>query len=379
MRNYLNSRLAVRLFFSYLVVILVGMVVLSAAATFAVPGAFNRRMGEMSMMTGRRMGAMGFSRAELFTGFRAIFRDSLTLSIVSASLAAVLVSAVITRQVVAPIREIMKASQRIADGHYKERVRIRPGASGEGGDELAQLSFRFNQMAARLEQTEEFRRQLIADVAHEMRTPLTAIKGSLEGIMDGVLPGDEATCQSIYREAERLQRLVSDLQELSKVEAGAYSLDLKAEAVDSLARAVVSRLERQFEEKGVGIEVDLPDGLPPVLVDEDRMIQVLTNLVGNALQYTPAGGRVTISALQKDRELWLSVRDTGIGIPAEHLPRIFDRFYRIDKSRSRPGGGSGVGLTIARYLVEAHGGRIWAESAGLGEGSVFTFALPVSG
>jgi len=175
-----------------------------------------------------------------------------------------------------------------------------------------------------------------------------------------------------------LQRLVDDLQELSRVEAGAYELHRRPVAVSALVADTLARLGRQFEEKDVSLQTDLPDDLPPVLVDQDRIDQVLLNLAGNALQYTPAEGKVRIAAQQQEGEVRIAISDTGIGIPAEHLPYLFTRFYRVDKSRSRAGGGSGIGLTIARYLVEAHGGRIWSESPGPGRGSTFTFTLPVA-
>jgi histidine kinase len=170
--------------------------------------------------------------------------------------------------------------------------------------------------------------------------------------------------------------LVDDLQELSRVEADTFKLDLRPVAVADLVNAALARLSRQYEEKGVALTSSLPADLPLVQADEDRVGQVLLNLIGNALQYTPAEGSVQISAVRHSDEVEIMVTDTGVGIPSEHLPHIFDRFYRVDRSRSRrAGGGSGVGLTIARYLVEAHGGRIWAESEGEGKGSQFTFTL----
>jgi two-component system sensor histidine kinase BaeS len=193
-----------------------------------------------------------------------------------------------------------------------------------------------------------------------------------------VLPPDAETFHHIHQEADRLQRLVRDLQELSRVEAGAYELDRRPADLADLVRAVVDRLARQFEDKGVALETDLPGDLPPILADEDRIGQVLMNLVGNALQYTPEGGQVRITAHREGDAVAIAVRDTGIGIPPEHLPHLFTRFYRVDKSRSRAGGGSGIGLTIARHLVEAHGGTIRVESPGSGQGSAFIFTLPVA-
>jgi histidine kinase len=265
------------------------------------------------------------------------------------------------------------ASQRIAEGHYEERVQIR------GADELGQLAGRFNQMAEKLEQVESMRRRLIGDVTHELRTPLTAIKGSAEGLLDGILPATDETYGQIHAEAERLSRLVDDLQELSRVEAHAYQLDFRDVDASALIRTVVKRMQFQFDERRIALTTNLPAQPLYIHVDEDRIVQVLTNLVGNSLNYTPADGQVTISVESSGKEARFSIRDTGVGIPPEHLPHIFDRFYRVDKSRSRAHGGSGIGLTIARHLVEAHGGKIWVESEGEGKGSTFVFTVPLAG
>ena len=388
MLSYFRRRLGLKIFLSYLIVILVGVIVLATAAEFAVPNAYDRHLAGMRGMMVPEMPGNGMMSPgpgqdpgidlDLFTNFRAAVMEALALAALAATLAAVLVSLLVSRQVVAPVREMVQASRRIAEGHYAERVQV-PGdpATGEM-DELAMLALSFNQMAARLERTEAIRRQLIGDVAHELRTPLTTLKGSLEGLMDGVLPADPETLQQLAAEAERMGKLVNDLQELSRVEAGAYELNRRTLSMNEVITSVSTRLARQFEEKGVTQELELPPDLPPVFADEDRLGQVLLNLIGNALQYTLAGGQVRVTAGQKGNEVQVSVSDTGIGIPPEHLPHVFDRFYRVDKSRSRAGGGSGIGLTIARYLVEAHGGRIWASSRGPGQGSLFAFSLPAA-
>jgi histidine kinase len=234
-------------------------------------------------------------------------------------------------------------------------------------------------MAEKLEQVETMRRQLIGDVSHELRTPLTAIKGNMEGLLDGVIPASPEVYQQIHQEADRLAHLVDDLQELSRVEAGVYSLDIHPVEISSLVQTMLKRLSAIADLKGIQLHTDLTPDLPHVLADADRITQVLTNLAGNAVQYSPEGGDVTISAVRQGAEIHLSVTDTGIGIPPEHLSLLFTRFYRVDKSRSRQsGGGSGIGLTIARHIVEAHGGRIWVESEGEGRGSTFTFSLPVA-
>jgi len=374
--KYIRERLGAKLFLANLIVILIGVIILAITIQITIPAAFNRHMGMMdqSMMNGMGMGqgqgqGQGFGRT-LFENFRASMFESLGYAVTASVLAALLVSLFLSPRIVAPIRTLTDASQHIADGHYAERVQV------HGTDEIAQLATRFNQMATQLEQVESMRRQLIGDVTHELRTPLTSIKGYMEGLVDGVLPSTPETFNQIHREADRLSRLVDDLQELSRVEAKAYSLDIRSVAVSNLVQTTVKRLSPQARDKRVTLHSSLPAVLPPILADEDRITQVLVNLAANAIQYTPEGGDVTISAAHHAEEIQISVKDTGIGIPPDHLANLFTRFYRVDKSRSRnAGGGSGIGLTIAKHLVEAHGGRIWAESAGEGQGSTFSFSL----
>jgi histidine kinase len=329
----------------------------------------------MNDMMGNGGSMMGRS---LYGNFQAGVMEALAWASLAATLAAVIVSWFVSRQVVTPLQRMMQASQRIAEGHYEERVQVPGNIQRDELDELAQLALRFNQMAAKLDQTETMRRQLIGDVAHELRTPLTVIKGTMEGLMDGILPAEGETYQQVHQEADRLQRLVADLQELSRVESGTVPLNLRLVDVDGLVKTVTDRLGRLLEDKGVHLSTDLPDHLPALMGDEDRLIQVLVNVVGNALKYTPAGGRVDISARQQGRMLILTVKDTGIGISAEQLPHLFTRFYRVDTSRARASGGSGIGLTIAKSIVEAHGGKIWVESEGEGKGSTFFISMPVS-
>lgn len=381
MMKFLGSvrrRLGLKIFLSYLVIILVGVTVLATTAELVIPNAFERHMAFMAdFMQDTPETSPEDLEMDLFTSFRAAVIEALTLAALSALFVAAVASLLISRQVVAPVTEMKNASRRIAEGHYDERVRVAGDLARGEQDELGQLALNFNQMAHRLEMTENLRRQLIADITHELRTPLTTLKGSIEGLMDGVLPPDERTFQPIYQEADRLGRLVNDLQELSRVEAGAFELEQHAVRVSELVDSAASLLGRQFEEKGVILEVDIPGGLPSVCADEDRLSQILLNLLGNALQYTPTSGKVVIRAYPEEDEVHIAISDTGLGIPAEHLSHIFTRFYRVDKSRSRAGGGSGIGLTIAKSLVEVHGGRIWADSEGLGKGSTFTFSLPV--
>jgi len=373
MIDYFRRHLGVKIFFSFLVVIILGVTVLIIASQFILPAAFNRHMGGMgTMMEGGRMGG-SVSMSQLYVDFRASFNEALLYAALAATIAASALSLLFSRRVVSPVLAMSHAVQRIAAGRYDERVQ------GSGNDELAALAAHFNQMAEKLDQVESMRRRLIGDVSHEMRTPLTAIKGSMEGLMDGILPADDETFQQIHAEADRLNRLVDDLQELSRVEARAYQLDIRPVDISSIAQTVLKRLAPQAKLKRITLALDLAPHLPPVLADEDRAIQILTNLTGNALQYTPEGGSVTLSDKKENGVIQVSVHDTGVGIPPEHIPHIFDRFYRVDKSRSRQaGGGSGIGLTIARALVEAQGGQIWAQSEGEGMGSTFSFTLPAA-
>jgi histidine kinase len=374
--KYIREHLSAKIFLSNILVIAIGVIVLLVATELAVPATFQRHMSQMGMTTqgmGMGMGngqSNGQGMNSFFQNYRASVTESLAIAATASVLAALLMSLFISRRIVAPVQTLNTASQHIADGQYNKRVNI------TGSDELAQLAASFNQMASQLEEVESKRRQLIGDVTHELRTPLTSIKGYMEGLVDGVLPAAPETYNQIHNEASRLARLVDDLQELSRVEANAFSLDIHPTDLSTLVGTILKRLSPQATAKRITLCSNLPANLQHALADKDRITQVLTNLVANALQYTPEDGTVTISAIQKDDEVIVSVKDTGIGIPPEHLENLFTRFYRVDKSRSRnAGGGSGIGLTIARHLVEAHGGRIWVESDGEGKGSTFSFSL----
>ena len=370
----IREHLGAKLFLANLIVILVGIMILMLTIQLTIPAAFNRHMAMMDggtmMGSGMGMGqGQGYGRT-LFDSFRASMFDALTYAVLASVVVALWVSWFLSRRIVAPVQNLADASLSLANGNYSERVQV------NGSDEIAKLASRFNHMASQLEQVESMRRQLIGDVTHELRTPLTSIKGYMEGLVDEVLPANAETFNQIHHEADRLSRLVDDLQELSRVEAKSYSLDLRSVSVSSLVQTTLKRLSPQATAKRITLRSNLPADLEPVLADEDRITQVLVNLTANAIQYTPEDGEVLISAAQHGNEIHVSVKDSGIGIPQEHLANIFTRFYRVDKSRSRhAGGGSGIGLTIAKHIIEAHGGRIWAESAGEEQGSTFTFSL----
>ena len=232
-------------------------------------------------------------------------------------------------------------------------------------------------MATSLEKTEEMRKQLIADISHELRTPLTTIKGSIEGLIDGVLPAQNETFENILVEATRLQRLVDDLQELSRLEGGTFSLTLQIFSLPAFLEKVFKQYKPLFDEKGIRFEHEFSKDLSEMKADPDRLRQILINLLSNAMNYTPTGGTVLLKAQMSQQFVQFQVIDNGVGISSEHLPHIFTRFYRADKSRARSAGGSGIGLTITKHLVEAHGGTIQAFSDGSGKGSKFIFTIPI--
>lgn len=283
---------------------------------------------------------------------------------------ALLLTFVLSWRILAPVKALTQAARRLGKGDFSQRVHVRD--KGEVG-ELAQS---FNSMASDLERAEQLRRNMVADAAHELRTPLSNIRGYLEAIRDGIKKPDSDTIRSLDEEASSLSRLVDDLQELSLADAGELKLICRKEDISKLIDEAVAALQPQAAAKGLMLAVSPPKKLPLVNIDSHRIKQVLHNLLENAMAHTSRGGSVTVEAWQQGSQIRVSVVDTGEGIPAKDLPNIFERFYRVDKSRTRATGGSGLGLTIAKRLVEAHGGRIEVQSK-LRKGSRFTFTLPL--
>ena len=278
------------------------------------------------------------------------------------------------RRIVIPLKTVAIASTYIADGHYAHRLPVTQS------DELGLLAQQFNEMAQALDAVETTRRQLLADISHELKTPLATIKGYMEGFEDSVIPATGENFTLVGQEVSRLQRLVHDMHDVSRTEAGFHALQVHPHDSCALINQVVASLRPQFDGKGVSLNINLPPDLPPVCIDPERIKQVMVNMLGNALQYTATGGDVCVSVERDDDKNMMrySIKDSGIGIAPDDLKYIFQRFYRVDKSRARISGGSGIGLTIAKAIVEAHGGRISAMSNGLNTGTTFTFTLPLA-
>ena len=268
-------------------------------------------------------------------------------------------------RIVVPLDDLLKAADRVGQGDYSIRV------VEKGSREVRSLARAFNDMTSRLDQLDEHRRNLLADVTHELRTPLTVVQGNLEGMLDGVYPADGLMLRSLIDETKIISRLVEDLRTLALAESG--TLQLKKEPTDlaMLARETATTFQTQTDAAGVTLSVDIPSDLPWLEVDPGRIRQVLTNLLVNALRYTPADGRLSIRYRQEKGVAILEVQDSGVGIPAEELSHVFERFYKSSES-----GGMGLGLAIAKHLVEAHGGTITAESAP-GQGTRIKVVLPL--
>ena len=288
-----------------------------------------------------------------------------------AGLAVLVVGSFQAKRIVAPLHALGAAARRIAGGDLSQRVSV------TSQDELGDVAVAFNTMASELEQQHELRRRAMADIAHELRTPLSVLQIDLESIEDGLTDPTPKVITGLKQEVALLACLVGDLRMLSLAESGELRLDIQPVDVRELVENTIARMRGAAQDKGIVLSTDLPDRQLPVAGDAQRLTQVLLNLLSNALHYTPFEGRITVAARQVAGQVQVSVQDTGEGIPADELSLVFERFYRTDRARSRDTGGSGLGLTIARSLVEAHGGRIWAHSRE-GAGSTFTFAMPAS-
>jgi len=296
-------------------------------------------------------------------------RDSILLAGAIALIIALGLGILFVRRLARPLAELRVAAEQISQGRSPPRVHI------TSSDELGRLGRTFNQMAESLQRSEELRRQLILDIAHELRNPLMVQQSHLELLLDNVVPPTPEQLQTIYEQNLLLGRLVRDLQLLALADAGELQIVRVPTQFREILQRVIAHIHPTLEEKQIALEAQITDDLPTVSVDPQRIEQVLLNLLDNACRYTPPGGKIALSAYREDGAVHVSVRDGGPGIAPEDLPHIFERFYRGDKSRARSSGGTGLGLSIAKALIEAHGGRIWAENAPQG-GACFHFTVP---
>ena len=358
-----------KLFLSHVLVIVIGLVILLPTAQFF---AINPLVGtsDLSLSSSSEI-SPGTNSTSTSDTFQATLEQALLIAGFAVLGAAIVVSLFVSRRIVEPLQELTLVSGRLAQGYYRERTTI------QSDDELAHLSRSINQLAETLEKTEQRRLGLITDVSHELRIPLTVIAGYMEGLIDGVVQPEPQIFAMVHHEAVRLKWMTEELALLSRAEAGQLRVEPRLIVLSIVIERVVTQFQSQMASQNLTLEVNVPNDLPPVLADPDRVEQILINLMTNAVQYTPSGGKITVFARSLDPFIEIGVVDTGIGIPMEHLPHVFERFYRVDKSRARQSGGAGIGLTIARHLVYAQGGEIWAESAGPGKGSTFRFTLPI--
>ncbi len=358
------SGLAARLFLAQVLVVLTGTVTIGLVAAVAGPPLFHEHM--------RRAGPMPAAAADhveqAYTSASAV---SLGVALVAALAAALAASAYLARRVAQPVAAVAAAAADVADGHYAVRV-----PAPDLGDEFNTLTGAFNQMAGRLEAVEATRRQMLADLGHEMRTPLATMEAYLEAAEDGVSVPDEDVIQVMRTQTSRLRRLAEDISAVSQAEENHFDLRPEPVSPGELDRASVTAARPRYAAKDVTLHDRVAPRLPDVFADPERIGQVLTNLLENALRHTPPGGHVTLEAGVSGHGVRFRVTDTGEGIAADHLPHLFERFYRADNARDRSHGGSGIGLAIVRAVVTAHGGQAAAASAGPGSGATFTITLP---
>lgn len=365
-------RLWVKLTLLFVVIALVAVGVVGFWVNSAVQNEFNSYYQQLPRV-GQGPGGLGGPgriMGILEQSFLNAFKDSLWLAALVAILVAVALALVFSRLVTSPVNQLKRSAESIANGDFSKRVQQK------SRDEIGDLSLTFNRMAEQLEKKEQNRRQLIADIVHELRTPLSIVQGNLEAWLDGVIAPTQEHIARVNDEVILLARLIIDLRDLSLAEAGQLKLSQSAASLDNIVNTEIFSIEVYAKEKQIVICSELSSSLPQVYVDRDRLRQILHNLLDNALRYTPVGGTIKIEASSSSPG-WVTmcISDTGSGISPEDLPYVFNHFYKADKSRHRGYGGSGIGLAIVKQLVEAHGGKVLVESE-VGKGSAFYFTLP---
>ena len=368
-------RLSTRLFWSYVVVIVAGAITMFVVGTVVTRTVYERQLGGFGL--GRGPGRSNrVSEAELQTALDESLVPALLAGTAAALVAAGVVAWFVGHRLLRPLDEVRAATQQMAAGDYDVQVPV-PTET-----ELASLAHDVNELGAHLATTERRRSQLLGEVTHELRTPITVIRGQMEGLVDRVIEPSDGVYVAVAEEAARLQRLVDDLTLLSRADEGALRVEMAELDLTEVAVAASERLRPQFEHEQVTLVADTAEAALVVRGDRDRLTQVVTNLLGNALGHTPSGGTVMVRPGRDGAMAWIDVTDTGSGVPPEELERIFERFYRGPDGTSPPGrsvrAGRGIGLTIARSLARAHGGDVVASSAGPTTGATFRVTIPLA-
>jgi signal transduction histidine kinase len=361
-----RASLTVRFLVVQVVVLVVGLAVMAVTTLLIGPQMYVNEL--LREGRGRAIRAI----FDLDNSFRDVSLLAMTVGGLTALVIAVVVSILVTRQIRHSVSQVGEAANRIASGEFD--IRLEPSRLGSEFDTLVDS---FNDMTAKLEAVDQTRRQLLADLAHEMRTPLASLKGHLEGIEDGIVPRNPDTAAILSSQITRLEHLAQDIRALTQAEEGTLHLRLSRHDPADLVIDTIAAAEPTARSRQVDLLARVPGGaVSDVMLDRRRMDQVMSNLVDNALRHTPPGGQVTVGLSEATNEVSFSVSDTGEGIDAEDLSRIFMRFYRVGEGREGKPGGSGLGLAISKALVEAQGGTLTAASAGPGQGSEFTVRMP---
>jgi signal transduction histidine kinase len=362
--NKLN--LSTRLFLSHMIVMVVGISTLLAVGKIYTPRLF---VLHLEKLQGYGFNLVYFRR-QLIDGFDSAWSRGAFWSVIVGGTTAIGLSYWVSKRIMQPLIQMERITRRFASGYLEERVPTNEIP------ELNRLAQSFNRMAKDLEGVEQRRRDLVGDLTHELRTPLTVLQGYLEGLGDGTIEPSSDIYQRLAIETTRLRRLVNDLQELSKAEAGYLPIHLESIRLYPLLNSLIQKFSDQLLDTSLSLKLDCRPDLPLALADPERVEQILINLIGNALRYTSQGS-VTLRAWESAGQIWIAVEDTGQGIAPDELPHVFERFWRSDRSRDRHSGGTGIGLAISQRLVELQNGVIQAESE-LGKGSTFRFSLPIA-
>jgi signal transduction histidine kinase len=290
--------------------------------------------------------------------------------LLSISLVGILVGVISSRGLAAPLHNLALAARAVESQDLSQRIEVR------GTDEIREVAVAFNAMAEALEEAEKLRNNMFADIAHELRTPLSVIQGNLRAILDDVYDLDKVEVARLYDQTRQLSRLVDDLHDLALLEANQFSLNLADLNLIDMLEGVIEIYQPIYKDQGVQLFLNVPEKVSTIQGDQARLAQCVNNLLNNALRHTSKGGKVYVDLSEKQNLVEINVRDDGIGIEEDHLPYVFNRFYRVDSDRNRKTGGTGLGLAISQALVTAHGGKLIAESKGIDQGSCFKVSLP---